>query len=314
MGDKVATREAYGQALAELGETNDSIVVLDADLSCSTKTNVFAEKYPERFYNMGIAEQNMMGWAAGLSVSGKIPFVSTFAVFATARAYDQVRNSIAFPKTNVKICASHAGLSVGPDGASHQAVEDIALMRILPNMTVIVPADGPQAAAATKAIAAFQGPVYLRLGRPKVASVTSDHAFVIGQAQVLQNGRDLTLIACGTMVHEALAAADLLKAAGVSTRVLNMPTIKPIDQAAILEAARDTGAILTAEEHTIIGGLGSAVAEVLSEARVNVPFARIGVQDQFGESGEPSELFKKFGIDAASIAERAQVLISQKNK
>ncbi len=312
MADKIATRDAYGKALAELGETNPNIVVLDADLSCSTKTNVFAEKFPERFYNMGVAEQNMMGWAAGLSASGKIPFVSTFAVFATARAYDQVRNSIAFPRANVKICASHAGLSVGPDGASHQAIEDIALMRILPNMTVIVPADGPQAAAATKAVAAFQGPVYLRLGRPKVASVTAENDFVIGQALQLQDGRDITLIACGTMVQEVLAAANLLEEAGYSARVLNMATIKPIDQEAILTAARGTGAILTAEEHTIIGGLGSAVAEVLSEHGASIPFSRIGVQDQFGESGDPVELFKKFGIDAASITQRALTLIRNK--
>jgi len=308
MADKIATRDAYGKALAELGETNPNIVVLDADLSCSTKTNVFAEKFPERFYNMGVAEQNMMGWAAGLSASGKIPFVSTFAVFAT----DQVRNSIAFPRANVKICASHAGLSVGPDGASHQAIEDIALMRILPNMTVIVPADGPQAAAATKAVAAFQGPVYLRLGRPKVASVTAENDFVIGQALQLQDGRDITLIACGTMVQEVLAAANLLEEAGYSARVLNMATIKPIDQEAILTAARGTGAILTAEEHTIIGGLGSAVAEVLSEHGASIPFSRIGVQDQFGESGDPVELFKKFGIDAASITQRALTLIRNK--
>lgn len=309
MGEKIATREAYGEALAELGNSNEAIVVMDADLSCSTKTNVFAKKFPKRFYNIGVAEQNMMGWAAGLSVTGKIPFVSTFAIFATARAYDQIRNGIAAPKMNVKICASHAGLSVGPDGASHQAIEDIALMRILPNMTVVVPADGPQARAATNAIAHCQGPVYLRLGRPKVETITTSAAFEIGRAQTLLEGNDLTLIACGTMVPEAMKAARQLKASGIEARVINMHTIKPIDQTAILTAARETGAIITAEEHTIIGGLGSAVAEVLAEAGHPCKFSRIGVKDVFGESGEPEQLFKKFGIDAETIITRAQQLI-----
>jgi len=310
--EKIATREAYGIALAELGKEHAEVVVLDADLSCSTKTNVFAERFPERFYNMGVAEQNMIGWSAGLAASGKVPFASTFAIFATARAYDQLRNSVAFPKLNVKIAATHAGLSVGPDGASHQAIEDIALMRILPNFTVIVPADGPQAAAATRAAYEHRGPVYLRLGRPKVKTVVLDQPFVIGKAQTLRAGKDAVIFACGTMVHEALAASETLAAEGLTVRVVNLHTIKPLDTEAIVAAARETGAVLTAEEHTIIGGLGSAVAEVLAEAGVTMQFHRLGVNDQFGESGEPEELFRKFGLDAASVAAAVRVLVQRK--
>jgi transketolase len=313
--EKIATRDAYGQALVELGKAHPEIVVLDADLSCSTKTSSFAQQFRNRFYNLGVAEQNMVGWAAGLAASGKVPFASTFAIFATARAFDQLRNSVAFPRLNVKLAASHAGLSVGPDGASHQSIEDIALMRLLPNFTVVVPADGPQAAAATRAVYAHRGPVYLRLGRPKVETVVAaDQPFELGRAQTLRPGTAATLIACGTMVRECLLAADQLAAQGASVRVINMHTIKPLDTDVVLAAARETGALATAEEHTIIGGLGSAVAEVLAEAGLAVPFQRIGVKDQFGESGEPEELFKKYGLDAASIAATVMALLRRKPK
>jgi transketolase len=313
--EKIATRDAYGQALVELGKAHPEIVVLDADLSCSTKTSSFAQQFRNRFYNLGVAEQNMIGWAAGLAASGKVPFASTFAIFATARAFDQLRNSVAFPRLNVKLAASHAGLSVGPDGASHQAIEDIALTRLLPNFTVVVPADGPQAAAATRAVYAHRGPVYLRLGRPKVETVVAaDQTFELGRAQTLRPGTAATLIACGTMVRECLLAADQLAAQGASVRVINMHTIKPLDADTVLAAARETGALATAEEHTIIGGLGSAVAEVLAEAGSAVPFQRIGVKDQFGESGDPEELFKKYGLDAASIAATVMALLRRKPK
>lgn len=312
MTEKIATREAYGQMLAKLGETQQDLFVLDADLSCSTKTNIFAKKFPERFFNLGVAEQNMIGWAAGIAASGKIPFASTFAVFATARAFDQIRNSIAFPRLNVKIAASHAGLSVGPDGASHQAIEDIALMRIMPNFTVIVPADGPQAAAATQAAYHHVGPVYLRLGRPKVESLGTDQEFILGRAQLLRAGTQATIIACGAMIREALTAARQLEAEKISVRVVNLHTIKPIDYEAIITAARETGAVLTAEEHTIVGGLGSAVAEVLAEAGLAVPFKRMGVNDSFGESGEPDELFDKFGLSAPHLAGALRELLTRK--
>lgn len=312
--EMIATRDAYGKALAELGKSHPEIVVLDADLSCSTKTGVFAAQFPDRFYNLGVAEQNMIGWAAGLAASGKVPFASTFAIFATARAYDQLRNSVAFPRLNVKLAATHAGLSVGPDGASHQAIEDLALMRLLPNFTVVVPADGPQAAAATRAVHAHRGPVYLRLGRPKVETVTADLPFELGRAQVLRAGTDATLIACGTLVRESLRAAEQLAGEGLSVRVVNMHTVKPLDHEAVLAAARETGAVATAEEGTILGGLGSAVAEVLAEAGVCVPFRRIGVNDTFGESGEPDELFKKFGLDAATVAATVRALVARKKK
>ncbi|NTV51925.1 MAG: transketolase family protein [Candidatus Firestonebacteria bacterium] len=310
--ENMATRDAYGQALAELGQAHADVMVLDADLSGSTKTSTFAKKFPNRFFNLGVAEQNMIGWAAGLAATGKVPFASTFAVFATGRAFDQLRNSVAYPALNVKIAATHAGLSVGPDGGSHQAIEDIALARILPNFTVVVPADGPQAAEATRAAYAQRGPVYLRLGRPKVQTVTQGHPFVLGKAQMLRTGSDATIIACGTLVQEALSAADSLAKENISLRVLNVHTIKPLDENAILAAARETGAVLSAEEHTILGGLGSAVAELFAEAGLGVPFKRLGVRDQFGESGEPGELFKKHGLDAASLAAAVRELLKKK--
>ena len=309
MTEKIATREAYGPALAELGNQHPDIVVLDADLSCSTKTNTFAKKFPARFFNMGVAEQNMIGWSAGLAASGYVPFASSFAVFATARAFDQLRNSVALSRLNVKIAASHAGLSVGPDGASHQAIEDIALTRLLPNFTVVVPADGPQAGLATKAVYAHQGPVYLRLGRPQVENISKDLSFTIGQAQILRSGSDAAIIACGTMVHEACRAAEFLARDNISVRVVNMHTIKPLDTEAVLAAARETRVLITAEEHSIIGGLGSAVAETLAEAGIGIPFKRVGVNDCFGESGKPDELFRKFGLDADNIVRQVKGLL-----
>ena len=287
---KIATREAYGEALKELGAENKDIVVLDADLSKSTKTAVFKKAYPERFFNIGIAEQNMMGTAAGMATMGKIPFVSSFAMFATGRAFEQVRNSICYPRLNVKIAATHAGLTVGEDGATHQSIEDISLMRTLPNMTVIVPADAAETRQAVKFAADYQGPVYIRLGRMGVDEVFgADYVFEHGKAVQLADGKDVTLVACGVMTGIARKAAQILVAQGYSARVLNIHTIKPIDREAIAAAAKDTGAIVTCEEHSVIGGLGSAVAEVLVET-VPVPMERVGVQDTFGESGTPQEL------------------------
>lgn len=304
---KIATREAYGKALVELGRQDERIVVLDADLSKSTMTAFFASEFPERFFNMGIAEQSLMGTAAGLALSGKIPFASTFAIFATGRAYEPVRNAIAYPRVNVKIAATHAGLTVGEDGASHQAVEDIALMRSVPNMTVVVPADAEEARQAVYAIAAYNGPVYLRLGRPPVPLIyDSGYGFRIGRAHRLREGKDAAIIACGFMVNEALQAAEELLAEGLEVTVINMSTIKPIDREAILAAAA-TGAVVTAEEHSIIGGLGSAVAEVLATDKP-VPLAMVGIRDTFGESGTPAELMRTYGLTAAAIKEAVNKL------
>ena len=309
---KIATREAYGEALKELGAENKEIVVLDADLSKSTKTAVFKKAYPERFFNIGIAEQNMMGTAAGMATMGKIPFVSTFAMFATGRAFEQVRNSICYPKLNVKIAATHAGLTVGEDGATHQSIEDISLMRTLPNMTVIVPADAEETRQAVKFAAGYKGPVYIRLGRMGVDEVFgADYVFEYGKAVQLADGKDVTLIACGVMTGAARKAAQILVAQGYSARVLNIHTIKPIDREAIAAAAKDTGAVVTCEEHSVIGGLGSAVAEVLVET-VPVPMERVGVQDTFGESGTPQDLLVKYGLTAEDIVKAAKKAISRK--
>lgn len=312
MSEKIATREAYGKALVELGRKNKDVVVLDADLSKSTKTALFAREFPERFFDMGIAEQNMMGTAAGLALGGKIPFVSSFAVFATGRAFEQVRNSICYPRLNVKIAATHAGITVGEDGGSHQAIEDIAVMRALPNMTVIVPADAVEAAQAVTAIAEMEGPCYLRLGRPKVPVIyDNDYRFRIGRAHVLREGKDVAIVACGIMVAQALAAAEKLEENGVSATVINAASIKPLDEETILKAAAETGAVITAEEHNIIGGLGSAVAELLVEHRP-VPMKRVGITDKFGESGSPDELMKHFGLTAENIVAAAQEVIARK--
>ena len=313
MSKKIATREAYGAALVELGRRNNNIVVLDADLAKSTKTADFGKEFPERFFDMGIAEQNMMGTAAGLAAAGKVPFASSFAVFATGRVYDQIRNSIAYPRLNVKIAATHAGVTVGEDGASHQMVEDIALMRVLPDMTVFVPADAVETRAAVMAAAEMDGPVYIRLGRSGVPVLHNENTFKFapGRAVTLREGGDVTVIACGIMVAAALEAAEQLAGEGISARVLDVHTVKPLDVQAVVEAARVTGAVVTAEEHNIIGGLGGAVAEALVE-NYPVPARRVGVKDTFGESGKPAELLEKYGLTAADIATAAREVIIRK--
>ncbi len=307
--NKIATREAYGKALLELGAENKDIVVLDADLSKSTKTNGFAEKYPERFFDMGIAEADMIGTAAGLATCGKIPFASSFAVFATGRTYDQIRDSVCYSNLNVKIAATHAGLSVGEDGATHQSVEDINLMRGLPNMTVLVPADAVSAGRLVKLAAGYKGPVYIRLGRPGIPVIYDDaQQFEIGRAIRIKEGKDISIIATGIMVAKALKAADVLKKEGITADVIDMHTIKPIDKDMIIDTARKTGRVVTCEEHSIYGGLGSAVCEVLSEnypARVR----RVGVKDTFGESGTPDAVIKKYGLTAEDIVKAAREML-----
>ena len=306
---KIATREAYGKALVKLGKINDDVVVLDADLSKSTKTNDFCKAYPNRFFNMGIAEQNLVGAACGFAAAGKIPFASTFAMFATGRAFEVIRNSACYPKLNVKICATHAGITVGEDGGSHQSVEDISLMRSVPNMTVLVPADGVEAEKMIFAAAEFNGPMYVRLGRSAVPTLfNEDYNFEIGKGVVLKEGNDATIIACGMMVNEAILAADMLKEENINVRVINMSTIKPIDTELIIKAAKETKAIVTAEEHSIIGGLGSAVSEVVSE---NCPtiVKKVGINDCFGESGTPAELLEKYGLTAKHIVEKVKEAI-----
>ena len=303
---KIATREAYGKALVKLGKINDDVVVLDADLSKSTKTNDFCKAYPNRFFNMGIAEQNLVGAACGFAAAGKIPFASTFAMFATGRAFEVIRNSACYPKLNVKICATHAGITVGEDGGSHQSVEDISLMRSIPNMTVLVPADGVEAEKMIFAAAEFNGPMYVRLGRSAVPTLfNEDYNFEIGKGVVLKEGNDATIIACGMMVNEAILAADMLKEENINVRVINMSTIKPIDTELIIKAAKETKAIVTAEEHSIIGGLGSAVSEVVSE---NCPtiVKKVGINDCFGESGTPAELLEKYRLTAKHIVEKVK--------
>jgi len=309
---KVATRDAYGKALVELGKENPDIVVLDADLSKSTKTVDFAQAFPERFFNMGIAEQNLMGFAAGLAAAGKLPFASTFAIFATGRAFEQIRNSIAYPKLNVKIAATHAGITVGEDGASHQAIEDLALMRALPNMTVLVPADAEETKQVIRAAAAHQGPVYIRLGRLAVPTLFSpEYTFTLGKANVLREGADVAIIANGLMVGEALKAAAELGKRQVECTVVNCASIKPLDEETIIDVAKKTGAVVTAEEHNIIGGLGSAVAEVLAE-KYPVQLRRVGIKDTFGESGRPEELMVKYGLTAQDIIKAVEDVLKSK--
>lgn len=313
MSNKIATREAYGKALKDLASMNKNVVVLDADLSKSTKTADFKAVAPERFFNMGIAEANMMGVAAGMSTCGKIPYVSTFAMFAAGRAFEQIRNSICYPRLNVKICATHAGLTVGEDGASHQAIEDLSLMRSIPNMTVINPADAVETDAAIKAIAEIDGPCYVRLGRAAVNVINDKdtYKFELGKGVTLKEGNDLTIVATGIMVEAALEAAEMLGKDGISARVINIHTIKPIDRELLVKAAKETGALVTAEEHSVIGGLGSAVSEVLTE-EYPVPVLKVGVQDKFGESGKPNELLKAYGLTAKDIAEKAKKAINCK--
>ncbi|KMT21109.1 transketolase family protein [Clostridium cylindrosporum] len=309
----LATREAYGKALAKLGHENKNIVVLDADLSKSTKTADFLKEHPERFFNIGIAEGDLVVTAAGLSTCGKIPFASTFAMFAAGRAFEQIRNSICYPKLNVKIAATHAGLTVGEDGASHQAIEDISIMRSIPNMTVICPADDVETTEVIKAAAEYNGPVYIRLGRSAVPTINDEnnYSFKIGKAVTLKEGKDVTIIATGIMVSKALDAAKALEAEGISAEVINIHTIKPIDSEAIIASVKKTGAVVTCEEHSIIGGLGSAVCEVLAENAV-APLKRVGVNDTFGESGKPAQLLEKYGLTSENIVSSAKEVMKRK--
>lgn len=304
-----STREAYGEALAALGTENEKIVVMDADLSGSTKTSTFRKAFPDRFFNFGIAEADMVCAAAGFAFSGYIPFASTFAIFGTGRAYEQIRNTVAYTGANVKIACTHAGLSVGEDGGSHQALEDISLMRTLPGMTVFVPCDAAEARKAVKAAVDIEGPVYLRLSRPNVDDITDENSpFVPGKANVLRDGSDAAIFATGLMVSYALKAAELLEQEGISAAVLNFHTIKPIDAEAILGYNGKVRAIVTAEEHFTVGGLGSAVAEVLA-GHAGARFDRVGVEDRFGQSGKPDDLFREYGLTAENIAAKVKALL-----
>ncbi|HJA32491.1 MAG TPA: transketolase family protein [Candidatus Eisenbergiella pullicola] len=307
---KIATREAYGEALAELGESYPNLVVLDADLASATKTGVFQKKFPDRHIDCGIAEANMMGIAAGLSLTGKIPVASTFAMFAAGRAYEQVRNSIGYPHLNVKIGATHAGITVGEDGATHQCNEDIALMRTIPGMVVINPSDAVEAKACVKAALDWEGPVYMRFGRAGVPVINDreDYDFEIGKGILLREGSDVTIVATGIMVSASLEAAARLEAEGISAEVINIHTIKPLDADLIEASARKTGKVVTAEEHSIIGGLGGAVCEALAE-RMPVPVCRIGIEDAFGESGSASALLAKYGLDADGVYRKVKAFL-----
>ena len=307
MSEMCYARDAYGEALIELGEKNEDIVALDADLANSTRTARFGKKFPQRFFDFGVAEQNMMGVAAGLASSGKIPFVSTFAIFGSGRAWDQVRNTICYNKLNVKIVVTHAGLTVGPDGSSHQAIEDIALMRAISNMTIVVPCDAPETKEAILACAQYPGPVYVRLGRPKVPTIPKKDGFKIGRARILQEGKDISIIACGMMVKQAQDAAKILEKEGRSARVVNMHTIRPLDKKTIIECAKLTKRIVTCEEHLLCGGLGSAVAEVLAE-NMPTPMAMIGIRDRFGQSGTPEDLIKEYHLTCDDIAQACRKL------
>ena len=311
-GGGVATRDAYGDALLELGKKRKEVVVLDADLSGSTKTAKFAKVFPERFFNMGISEQDLIGTAGGLSLTGKLPFASTFAIFETGRAWEQIRQTISYSNLNVKLVATHSGITVAEDGASHQAIEDIALMRVLPNMAVIVPADGIETKQVIEAIADFYGPVYVRLGRPKVPVIMpDDYKFTIGKAYKFHIGKDANIIAAGIMVSVSLDAMELLKKEGIDAGVINMPTVKPLDHDAVIEAAKASGFIVTAEEHSVIGGLGGAVCEFLAE---NYPASvkRIGIKDTFGCSGSADELMKLYGLTAEDIVKTIKEALKKK--
>ena len=312
--EKIATRGAYGEELVKLAEEYPELVVLDADLSSATMTKAFSKAYPERFFNMGIAEADMMGFAAGLAACGKKPFANSFAMFSAGRAWEQVRNSIAYPHLNVKCVGSHGGLSVGEDGATHQCVEDLALMSAIPGMVVVNPCDGPEMRRAVKALLDYDGPAYLRLGRMAVESVTDEtpgYEFTLGKAAMLRDGADVTLAATGLMVQRALAAAEMLAAKGVSARVLDIHTIKPLDTEAVLAAARETGCIVTSEEHSVIGGLGSAVASVCAE-NCPVPVVRHGVMDEFGRSGKALEVLEAYGLTAEVMVEKAMQALALK--
>lgn len=310
---KKATRESYGETLKELAEEYENLVVLDADLAAATKTAIFKKAYPDRFFDCGIAEANMMGVAAGLATCGKIPFASTFAMFAAGRAFEIVRNSIGYPHLNVKIGATHAGISVGEDGATHQCNEDIALMRTIPGMTIINPCDDVEARAAVRAAVDFEGPVYMRFGRLAVPVVNDreTYKFELGKGVVMKDGTDVTIVATGLMVNEALEAAKVLETEGISARVVNIHTIKPLDKELICRCAKETGVIVTAEEHSVIGGLGSAVAEAVTEC-CPVPVVKVGVNDVYGYSGPAVELLKKFGLSAENIIEKTKYALTLK--
>ena len=312
MAELLYQRDVYGKTLVELGGQDNNIVVLDADLSGSTRTSLFAKEFPDRFFNFGVAEQNMVATASGLAACGKTVFVSTFAMFATGRAWDQLRNSVAYNNFDIKIVATHAGLSVGADGASHQALEDIALMRVIPNMKIIVPCDGPQTRDAVIAAVNNKGPFYIRLGRAKVPTLRNKGEFELGKAQILTKGDDVAIIACGIMVNEALSAVASLLEKGIKARLINMHTIKPLDNKVILEAARSTAGIVVCEEHSTIGGLASSVDEVVSEAHPT-KVIRVGIKNRFGQSGEPEELLKEYNITALDI-EKAALSVTSKNK
>ncbi|RKY32783.1 MAG: transketolase family protein [Candidatus Omnitrophota bacterium] len=309
MTEMLYQRDVYGKTLAELGRQNKNIVVLDADLSGSTRTSLFAKEFPERFFNFGVAEQNMIASSAGLASCGKVVFVSTFAMFATGRAWDQVRNTIAYNNFNVKIVASHAGITVGPDGSSHQAIEDIALMRVIPNMKVIVPCDGPQTKEAVLAAVNIPGPFYIRLGRPKVPTIENKSNFKLGEAQVLIESKDIAIIACGVMVDAALKAANNLLKRGVKAGVINVHTIRPLDSKSLLDAVGSSRGIVVCEEHSIVGGLASAIEEALTENNP-LKLVRVGIKNRFGQSGEPAELLKEYNLTSEDIESVALSLAS----
>ena len=310
----LGTREAYGEALVNLGEKYKNLVVLDADLSGSTKTSMFAKAFPDRFFNMGVAEQNMVGTAAGLAASGKIVFVSTFAIFLTGRAWEQVRQSISFPKQNVKLVSSHGGITVGSDGASHQSVEDISLMRSLPNMKVVVPSDAYEAKKVIEYAATFVGPIYIRCSREKFPVLFDEnYVFELGKGKILKEGKDATIFACGIMLAVSLEAAFVLEEEGINVRVANMPSVKPIDTELIIRCSEETGTIITAEEHSIIGGLGSAVAEVLVE-NSPCPMTRVGIKDRFGMSGSVKDLLHEYGLTSESMVNAVKVALEKKRK
>ena len=306
------TRDGFGEGLLKLGKENKDIVVLSADLTDSTRAAWFKKQFPDRFFGLGVAEQDMFGTAAGFALMGKIPFACTFGVFASGRAWDQIRISIAYMNLNVKIGGTHGGISVGPDGATHQALEEIALMRILPNMTVIVPCDSIEAKKATIEAAKIKGPVYIRLGRSAIPVITKeDDVFKIGKANTLRDGKDISIFACGQMVQESMLACDMLEREGIRARLINLHTPKPIDRDAIIKAARETGAVVTVEEHTVLGGFGSAIAEVIIQ-NWPVPMKMVGVQDKFGVSGEPDQLFEYFGLTAKHIVKAAKEVLAKK--
>ena len=311
MSEKKAIRVAYGEALAALGEENEKVVVLDADLAHATMTATFANKFPQRFFNAGIAEANMIDMAAGLSTMGFIPFASTFAVFA-GRCFDQIRNGVCYPGFNVKFGMTHAGITLGEDGGSHQAIEDVALMRSIPGMTILVPCDAKETWRAVKAAAEIQGPVYLRLARLPSPIFEEEMPFEVGKANTLREGTDVAVITCGIMVDECLQAAEQLAAKGISAAVINMHTIKPLDEETVLRFASSCGAIVTVEEHSVIGGLGDAVGDVLLRNRCAIPFEKIGVQDRFGQSGKPDDVLAEYGLDVASIAARIEKIVASK--